>query len=339
MCYERHTSSEPIIPPGYSGVSTNEFDFCYDPVFPVSSACSKEIRSVTLPDIAFIEDATLDQEDSWKGVTITFPPSIIIKWEPNPFDHQRRNGDFCNAVLDSYPYSGHTTAQDALYAGVPIVTRSDGVEMASRVNTAANVVLGLGELNAVGGLVEYRDIAIRLGTDRSFFGEMRERLLDTCLKRDPMHPYWDVERYVRDFEALLMMAWALGKNPARHDHGSFGGRALPVGGSGIGGHAIGFGNRENEPTRGPVIGGNGFHQWSMRQNVGGKHENGIGMFGNANANNRIGGTGGASFTRAQILRLAKGGMAKMLDEFVVLCKFIESITFNHFQHRAQGKKH
>jgi hypothetical protein len=256
MCYERHTSSEPIIPPGYSGVSTNEFDFCYDPVFPVSSACSKEIRSVTLPDIAFIEDATLDQEDSWKGVTITFPPSIIIKWEPNPFDHQRRNGDFCNAVLDSYPYSGHTTAQDALYAGVPIVTRSDGVEMASRVNTAANVVLGLGELNAVGGLVEYRDIAIRLGTDRSFFGEMRERLLDTCLKRDPMHPYWDVERYVPDFEVLLMMAWALGKNPARHDHGSFGGRALPVGGSGIGGHAIGFGNRENEPTRGPVIGGN-----------------------------------------------------------------------------------
>jgi succinate dehydrogenase (ubiquinone) cytochrome b560 subunit len=41
----------------------------------------------------------------------------------------------------------------------------------------------------------------------------------------------------------------------------------------------------------------------------------------------------------EILRLAKGGMAKMLDEFVVLCKFIESITFYHFQHRAQGKKH
>jgi protein O-GlcNAc transferase len=57
----------------------------------------------------------------------------FLPWERNPFDHQARNQDFCNVMLDSFPYNGHTVAQDALYGGVPIVTRSDGDDMSSRV--------------------------------------------------------------------------------------------------------------------------------------------------------------------------------------------------------------
>lgn len=57
----------------------------------------------------------------------------FLPWERNPFDHQARNQDFCNIMLDSWPYNGHTVAQDSLYGGVPIVTRSDGDDMSSRV--------------------------------------------------------------------------------------------------------------------------------------------------------------------------------------------------------------
>mmetsp|Transcript_13126 Transcript_13126/g.15005 ORF Transcript_13126/g.15005 Transcript_13126/m.15005 type:complete len:716 (+) Transcript_13126:100-2247(+) len=57
----------------------------------------------------------------------------FLPWERNPFDHQARNQDFCHVMLDSHPYNGHTVAQDALYGGVPIVTRSDGDDMSSRV--------------------------------------------------------------------------------------------------------------------------------------------------------------------------------------------------------------
>jgi len=131
----------------------------------------------------------------------------FLPWQANPFDHQMRNQDYCNVVLDSYPYNGHTTAQDALYGGVPIVTRSDGDDMASRVSTSANVVLGLDELNAYGGVEEYVDIAVRLGEDGEWFEGVRERLIDTCRMREPMHPYWDVERYVEDIEGLFGMAW------------------------------------------------------------------------------------------------------------------------------------
>ena len=131
----------------------------------------------------------------------------FLPWERNPFDHQMRNQDFCNVMLDSFPYNGHTVAQDALYGGVPIVTRSDGKDMSSLVTTSANVVLGLEELNAYGGTKDYEDIAIRIGTNNTMYKEIRKRLIDTTLQRNPMHPYWDVARYVKNFEVGLKTAW------------------------------------------------------------------------------------------------------------------------------------
>jgi protein O-GlcNAc transferase len=118
----------------------------------------------------------------------------FLPWEKNPYDHQQRSYSLCNAMLDSYPYNGHTTAQDALYAGVPIITRSDGDDMSSRVTTSANVVLGLEELNAYNGIEEYESIAIRLGTNETWFKSIRATLITSCLQRNPMHQYWDVPR-------------------------------------------------------------------------------------------------------------------------------------------------
>lgn len=132
----------------------------------------------------------------------------FLPWERNPFDHQARNRDFCNVMLDSHPYNGHTVAQDALYAGVPIVTRSDGDDMSSRVTTSGNTVLGLEALNARNGVRDYEDIAIRIGTDSNFYSLTRAKLIDSCLQRNPMHPYWDVARYVKNFESGLQTAWS-----------------------------------------------------------------------------------------------------------------------------------
>jgi protein O-GlcNAc transferase len=131
----------------------------------------------------------------------------FLPWERNPFDHQRRNQDFCNVMLDSYPYNGHTVAQDALYAGVPIITRSDGDDMSARVTTSANIVLGLVDLNAYDGPSQYEDIGIELGNDRAKFESIRNKLIDTALQKNPMHPYWDAPRYAKNLETGLLMAW------------------------------------------------------------------------------------------------------------------------------------
>jgi len=131
----------------------------------------------------------------------------FLKWERNPFDHQQRNKDFCNVMLDSHPYNGHTVAQDALYGGVPIVTRSDGDDMSSRVTTSANIVLRLEELNAYGGATDYENIAISLGHDRAKYTKLRKELIDTALQRNPMHPYWDAPRYTQNLQQGLILAF------------------------------------------------------------------------------------------------------------------------------------
>ena len=97
----------------------------------------------------------------------------------------------------------------ALYGGIPIVTRSDGVEMSSRVSTSANVVLGMEELNAKNGVEQYIEIATKLGRNETFFEKMRTKLILSCLQENPMHPYWDVERYVGNFQRGLNSAWHL----------------------------------------------------------------------------------------------------------------------------------
>lgn len=142
----------------------------------------------------------------------------FLPWTKNPFDHQMRNHDFCNVMLDSYPYNGHTVAQDSLYGGVPIVTRSDGDDMSSRVSTSANTVLGLEELNAKNGPRHYEDIAIDLGRNPAKLEKLRNKLIGTALQRNPMHPYWDVPRYVRNFETGLSIAWEryLSGRPLEH---------------------------------------------------------------------------------------------------------------------------
>jgi protein O-GlcNAc transferase len=141
----------------------------------------------------------------------------FLPWENNLINHQRRNRDLCNVVLDTWPYNGHTTTMDALYAGVPVVTRSDGDHMASRVTTSANLVLGMPELNA-NGLREYENVAVELASNATWFTTVRENLIESCLQTKPMHVFWDVKLYTKHIQNGLELAWKffLSGEPPRH---------------------------------------------------------------------------------------------------------------------------
>jgi len=194
---------------------------------PNSILCLLENPTEGIPNLRqFVNDVTAEEgngDDDHDRDATTSPSNInarihFLPWEKNPFDHQQRSHSLCNAMLDSHPYNGHTTAQDALYAGVPIVTRSDGDDMASRVTTSSNVILSLEELNAYNGIEEYENIAIRLGNDEEFFRSVRTKLIETCLQTNPMHPYWDVPRYVKNFEKGLVMVWENFLSGEKTDH-------------------------------------------------------------------------------------------------------------------------
>lgn len=79
--------------------------------------------------------------------------------------------------------------------------------MSSRVTTSANLVLGLEKECNARSSTHYEELAIELGQNPELYNDVRNRLIATCLQRNPMHPYWDVPRYVKNFSRGLQLAW------------------------------------------------------------------------------------------------------------------------------------
>ncbi|MBF0271301.1 MAG: tetratricopeptide repeat protein [Magnetococcales bacterium] len=77
-------------------------------------------------------------------------------------------------VLDCFPYGAHTTASDALWMGVPILTLA-GLSFASRVCGSLVRAAGLGELVCATG-EEYVARAVELGTHPELLQGLRARL-------------------------------------------------------------------------------------------------------------------------------------------------------------------
>lgn len=76
--------------------------------------------------------------------------------------------------LDTVPYNAHTTASDALWSGVPVLTRT-GATFVSRVATSLLHAVGLPELS-VRSAEEYRKTAIRIARSPGELRSFKERL-------------------------------------------------------------------------------------------------------------------------------------------------------------------
>jgi predicted O-linked N-acetylglucosamine transferase (SPINDLY family) len=117
-------------------------------------------------------------------------------------------------LLDSLPYNAHTTAGDALWAGLPLVT-CRGQAFAGRVASSLLRAAGLAEL-ITASLEEYESLALRLANDRALLQSYRDRLT-----RDPTRlALFDTARTTRRIEAAyeqMMARWAQDLPPAAFD--------------------------------------------------------------------------------------------------------------------------
>ncbi len=115
-------------------------------------------------------------------------------------DHLKRVG-LADLFLDTNPYNAHTTAMDALWAGVPIVTLP-GSTMASRV---AGSLLSSGGLDGliVKDELEYQQRVLELIADRSKLDVYRERLRDAKSSGG----LFDVEKLAVNLERLYQAMW------------------------------------------------------------------------------------------------------------------------------------
>ena len=109
-------------------------------------------------------------------------------------------------VLDTLPYNAHTTASDALFVGVPLLTRP-GATFASRVGASLLTTLGLPELIAE-TREDYVERAVAIGKDPGRAGSFGAKLAQHA----EASPLFDMARYTRDLEAaytaMMALAWA-----------------------------------------------------------------------------------------------------------------------------------
>jgi predicted O-linked N-acetylglucosamine transferase (SPINDLY family) len=124
--------------------------------------------------------------------------------------------------LDTLTYGAHTTASDALWAGVPVLT-CRGDAFASRVGASILTAAGLSELIAE-SLGDYEALALRLASDPALLAEKKAKVA-TARKTAPL---FDTEFTVRHLESAYRAMWerwrreekpqgfAVPPGPARH---------------------------------------------------------------------------------------------------------------------------
>jgi protein O-GlcNAc transferase len=108
-----------------------------------------------------------------EAVTRGIDPARIV-WAPRkkPADHMARM-QLADLFLDTWPCNAHTTASDALWAGVPVVTFT-GQTFASRVAASLVHAVGLGEL-ACRDIEHYARTVVELATTPSAGAPARQR--------------------------------------------------------------------------------------------------------------------------------------------------------------------
>jgi protein O-GlcNAc transferase len=138
--------------------------------------------------------ANLPREAQRAGIA---PERVRLATPVSPIDHVARNAA-ADLFLDTFPYGGHTTTNDALLAGLPVLTCA-GDTLVSRIAGSQLRAVGLPEL--VGrDLADYEARALRLARNPKELSAIRARLAVNRMTQ----PLFDIPRYARDFEDRLL---------------------------------------------------------------------------------------------------------------------------------------
>jgi predicted O-linked N-acetylglucosamine transferase (SPINDLY family) len=180
-----------------------------------------------------------DLFDAWMRILAAVPGSILWLLESNPWaiDNLRREAALrgvdsnrlvraaplplaehlarmgaADLFLDTMPYNAHTTASDALWAGLPVLT-CPADTFASRVAGSLLGAVGMPELIA-GSLHAYEAMAVRLASNRAELTALRRKLA-ACRSSAPL---FDTPAFARELEAAFRQMWenyVAGRPPRR----------------------------------------------------------------------------------------------------------------------------
>jgi predicted O-linked N-acetylglucosamine transferase (SPINDLY family) len=149
----------------------------------------------------------LRREAAARGIA----PERLVFASRVPQDEHLARHRLADLFLDTLPCNAHTTASDALWAGLPVLTCIGGA-FAGRVAGSLLRAVGLPEL-VTESLPDYEALALRLARDGAQLAALRQKLAaarDTCA-------LFDSARFTRHLEAAYVTMWERcqrGESPA-----------------------------------------------------------------------------------------------------------------------------
>lgn len=128
------------------------------------------------------------------------PERLVFAPRAKSAEHLARQGR-ADLFLDALPYNAHTTATDALWAGLPVLTCA-GASFAGRVAASILGVIGLSEL-ITHSLKKYEELALKLVREPATLAALRAKLA----RNRTTSPLFDTARYTRNLEAAYKTMW------------------------------------------------------------------------------------------------------------------------------------
>src|SRR4029077_1308498 len=140
-----------------------------------------------LLDDSEVARKNLQNEAEQRGVD---PARIVFANRVPPAEYLARYR-LADLFLDTLPYNGHTTASDALWAGLPVLT-CVGSTFAGRVGASLLTAVGVPELIA-SSLEEYEALALELAGNPTMLTDLKAKLARNREK----YPLFDTPRFTR----------------------------------------------------------------------------------------------------------------------------------------------
>src|SRR5262245_45608809 len=179
------------------------FNSTYKYNAPVFDAWSDVLRAV--PEAVLwvlithpLTEANLRRELAARGVA----PERLVAAARLPLARHLARLPAADLFLDTHPCGAHTTASDALWAGLPVVTRV-GRTFASRVAASLLRAVGLDEL-VTSSSDEYRRLILDLAADRPRIADLKRRLVAARATA----PLFDAPRYTANLERAYRAMWS-----------------------------------------------------------------------------------------------------------------------------------
>ena len=103
--------------------------------------------------------------------------------------------------IDTFPYTAHTTASDALWVGLPVLTRI-GESFASRVSASLLHAIDMSEL-VTSSEKEYEDLAVELATNSEKLKEIKNKLKNNRNTK----PLFNTQIFTRNIEKAYSLMY------------------------------------------------------------------------------------------------------------------------------------